>query len=131
MGCRVRVRMGLDAAERASLGGTSHDGFGRSGPRPRTRLLTTAALIVPSILGTTLPGQAGIDNYGLTTSLNAIPGVAIEFDTLSNAQLGSSLTVGGEPQNAVFSPDGRYAYLISLDGNNVSVIDVVSHTITA
>ncbi|MBC9876164.1 autotransporter domain-containing protein [Bradyrhizobium sp. INPA01-394B] len=52
------------------------------------------------------------------------------FDTLSNAQIGSSLTVGAAPQNAVFSPDGRYAYIISWFDNDVSVIDVASRTVT-
>ncbi|MFL9499030.1 autotransporter domain-containing protein [Rhodopseudomonas palustris] len=72
--------------------------------------------------------HADIDNYGLLTGINSNPGQAVEFSTLTNTTIGSVITVGSLPRNAVFSPDGRYAYVVN-NGGSVSVLDVVAHTV--
>ncbi|UYO47782.1 autotransporter domain-containing protein [Rhodopseudomonas palustris] len=72
--------------------------------------------------------HADIDNYGLLTGINSNPGQAVEFSTLTNTTIGSVITVGSLPRNAVFSPDGRYAYVVN-NGGSVSVLDVAAHTV--
>jgi YVTN family beta-propeller protein len=72
------------------------------------------------------PGQAQINNYGLLTGQNTFPtGQAVEFDTRTNAPIGSTLPVGAGPQNAVFSPDGRFAYTVNSAGSSVSLTNVI------
>ncbi|WP_159059371.1 autotransporter domain-containing protein [Rhodopseudomonas palustris] len=72
--------------------------------------------------------HADIDNYGLLTGINSNPGQAVEFSTLTNTTIGSVITVGSLPRNAVFSPDGRYAYVVN-NGGSVSVLDVAARTV--
>ncbi|MFD2181302.1 autotransporter domain-containing protein [Rhodoplanes azumiensis] len=71
------------------------------------------------------PVRAGIDNYGLLTAVNSSPGTVIAFSTLTNTTIGSVISVGDYPQNALFSPDGRYAYVTGT-ANAVTVIDVAA-----
>jgi outer membrane autotransporter protein len=77
------------------------------------------------------PGQAQINNYGLLTDVNSNPGNAVEFDTRTNAPIGSTIATGGGPKNAAFSPGGRFAYTTNIGGNSVSVIDVASRNVVA
>lgn len=86
-----------------------------------------AVAILP-YLASTSASRAGVDNYGIWTAINSSPGQAIEFDTLTNAQIGSVISTGNSPQNAVFSPDGRFAYIAAI-GGEVDIIDVVSRTV--
>ncbi len=90
-----------------------------------------ALLATTALLSWASPSWAQIDNYGLVTGINSSPGQAAEFDTLTNAQVGSNVTTGDFPQNAVFSPDGRLAYVVNTGSNSVSVIDVVSRAVVA
>jgi YVTN family beta-propeller protein/autotransporter-associated beta strand protein len=82
-------------------------------------------------LGSTSASRAQIDNYGLWTAINSSPGQAIEFDTLTNAPIGSAIATGIAPQTAVFSPDGRFAYVAAIGSGEVDVIDVVSRNVVA
>ncbi len=85
---------------------------GRQQRRRRdSRPVRLAILVALPILALGRPGWAQINNYGLLTGINTIPGEVAEFDTRSNAPIGSTITTGGGPQNAVFSPDGRFAYV--------------------
>jgi YVTN family beta-propeller protein/autotransporter-associated beta strand protein len=93
------------------------------------RAFRTLALVLLSHLSWASPSWAQIDNYGLVTGVNSSPGQAAEFDTLTNAQVGSNVTTGDLPLNAVFSPDGRLAYVVNAGSNSVSVIDVVSRAV--
>jgi YVTN family beta-propeller protein/autotransporter-associated beta strand protein len=90
----------------------------------------TIAIVPLACLGLATPSRAQIDVYGLL-SINTSPGAAAEFDTRTNAPIGSNLTVGDYPVNAVFSPDGRFAYVVSSGSGSgsVSVIDVMARTI--
>lgn len=97
----------------------------------RDRAVSKSALLVAilplsALLAT--PVHADIDNYGLLTGINSNPGQAVEFSTLTNTTIGSVITVGSLPRNAVFSPDGRYAYVVN-NGGSVSVLDVAAHTV--
>src|SRR6266536_2829224 len=98
---------------------------------PVSRRVASATFIALPILAFASPGWAQINNYGLLTGINSIPGNAVEFDTRTNAPIGSTIPVGGAPQNAVFSPDGRFAYTANAAGSSVSVIDVVSRNVVA
>jgi YVTN family beta-propeller protein len=41
----------------------------------------------------------------------------------------TTIAVGDEPSNVAFTPDGRYAYVLNVNSDNVSVIDVATHTV--
>lgn len=100
---------------------------GRSRRRAHRRL---GVVLVPlGCLILASPARAGIDAYGLLTGINTDPGAIIAFSTLTNTTIGSVITVGRYPQNAVFSPDGRYAYLVSAGTNTVTVLDVAAGAI--
>ncbi|HEX9215061.1 MAG TPA: autotransporter domain-containing protein [Bradyrhizobium sp.] len=88
------------------------------------------AAVLP-YLGATSASRAQIDNYGIWTAINSAPGQAVEFDTLTNAPIGSAIATGTSPQNAVFSPDGRFAYVAAFGSSEVNVIDVVSRNVVA
>jgi YVTN family beta-propeller protein/autotransporter-associated beta strand protein len=87
--------------------------------------------IVPLSVVLATPVHAGIDAYGLLTGMNSVPGAVFAFSTLTNTTTGSAVTVGSGPQNAVFTPDGRYAYVVSAGSNTVTVLDVGTRTIVA
>ncbi|WP_426411259.1 autotransporter domain-containing protein [Bradyrhizobium ganzhouense] len=97
----------------------------------KTRAWRTLAVAVLPYLGATSASRAQIDNYGIWTAINSTPGQAVEFDTLTNAPIGSAIATGKYPQNAVFSPDGRFAYVAALGSGQIDVIDVVSRTVLA
>lgn len=104
----------------------------RTSPRPprrRSRRRLTIVLVPLGCLALATPGRAGIDAYGLLTGRNLAPGAVVGFSTLTNTTIGSVITVGDYPQNAVFSPDGRYAYLVSVGTSTVTVLDVAAGTI--
>ncbi|SEN98362.1 autotransporter domain-containing protein [Bradyrhizobium sp. OK095] len=117
------------AARRRSLrrSQSREPGGGLIGKARACRILAVAIL---PYLGSTSAGLAQIDNYGIWTGINTSPGQAIEFDTLTNATIGSIVAMGGLPQNAVFSPDGRFAYVVAAAGE-VDVIDVISRNVVA
>ncbi|RAI43714.1 hypothetical protein CH341_12825 [Rhodoplanes roseus] len=95
--------------------------------RARRRL---ALVMVPlACLAMAPPARAGIDAYGMLNAINSNPGEVIVFSTLTNTTIGSAITVGSYPWNAVFSPDGRYAYVGSDGTNAVTVVDVATGTI--
>src|ERR1700682_1266987 len=83
------------------------------------------------------PGQAQINNYGLLTDVNSNPGNAVEFDTRTNAPIGSTIPTrggaapGGAPQTGPFPPGGRFPYTQNIAGNWFSVIDVASRNVVA
>ncbi|WP_167767652.1 autotransporter domain-containing protein [Bradyrhizobium frederickii] len=87
-------------------------------------------ILVLPYLGSTSASRAQIDNYGLWTAINSTPGQAVEFGTLSNAPIGSAFATSAYPHAAVFSADGRFAYVAAMSGA-VDVIDVVSRTVVA
>ncbi|NVO12426.1 MAG: autotransporter domain-containing protein [Rhodoplanes sp.] len=105
----------------------------RSGSRPLRRRRRRLAIVVVPLgwLALSTPARAGIDNYGLLTGENLDPGAVVEFSTLTNTTIGSVITVGAYPKNAVFSPDGRYAYVVNAGSNSVTVLDVAARTIVA
>ncbi|MBB4424729.1 YVTN family beta-propeller protein/autotransporter-associated beta strand protein [Bradyrhizobium sp. CIR48] len=81
-------------------------------------------------LGSTSASRAQIDNYGIWTAINSTPGQVIEFGTLSNAPIGSPIGTSAYPHSAVFSADGRFAYVVAMSGA-VEVIDVAGRTVVA
>jgi len=87
-------------------------------------------ILVLPYLGSTSASRAQIDNYGLWTAINSTPGQVIEFGTLSNAPIGSAIATNAYPISAVFSADGRFAYVVAMSGA-VDVIDVVGRTVVA
>ncbi|MFL9825409.1 autotransporter domain-containing protein [Rhodoplanes sp. SY1] len=89
----------------------------------------TIVLVPLGCLALATPAGAGIDSYGLLTGINSSPGAAVAFSTLTNTTIGSVITVGNYPRNAVFSPDGRYAYVVSTGSDTVTVLDVAAGTI--
>ncbi len=99
---------------------------------PVSHRTASATFVALPVLAFAAPSWAQINNYGLLTGRNTIPGVAVEFDTRTNAATGS-IPVGNTPNNAVFSPDGRLAYTANtnISANSVSVIDVLSRSIVA
>lgn len=100
-------------------------GGGLIGKARACRILAVAIL---PYLGSTSAGRAQINNYGLMTGLNSSPGQVMAFDTLTNAQIGALISTDNAPYSAVFSPDGRLAYVASPSGT-IAVIDVVSRAI--
>jgi len=83
-----------------------------------------------AILALASPVRAGVDNYGLLTGVNMDPGAAVEFSTLTNTTIGAVITgVGAFALTAVFSPDGRYAYVLQPTSNSITVLDVAARTI--
>ena len=95
------------------------------------RRVRLAFLAVLATFAFASPGWAQIDNYGLLTGINAIPGNAVEFTTSTNAPVGSTIGTGDAPQGAAFSPDGRFVYTPNTTGNSVSVIDVLSRNVVS
>ncbi|BBO15408.1 autotransporter domain-containing protein [Bradyrhizobium sp. TM102] len=87
-------------------------------------------ILVLPYLASTSASRAQIDNYGIWTALNSTPGQVIEFGTLSNAPIGSPIGTSTYPHSAVFSADGRFAYVVAMSGA-VEVIDVVGRTVVA
>ncbi|WP_146618710.1 autotransporter domain-containing protein [Rhodoplanes elegans] len=97
--------------------------------RRRSRRRLTSVLVPLAILALTTPARAGIDAYGLLTGINSSPGQAIAFSTLTNTTIGSVITIGGGPVNAVFSLDGRYAYTADAQPDSVTIVDVATQTV--
>ncbi|WP_158228728.1 autotransporter domain-containing protein [Bradyrhizobium sp. Y36] len=87
-------------------------------------------ILVLPYLGSTSASRAQIDHYGIWTALNSVPGQVIEFGTLGNAPIGSPIGTSAYPHSAVFSADGRFAYVVAMSGA-VEVIDVVGRTVVA
>src|SRR4051794_33412028 len=94
------------------------------------RPVRMATLVALMTLAFGSSGWAQIDNFGLLTTINDSPGKATLFSTATNTLVGSPVTTAAFPQNATFSPDGRFAYTPNVS-NSVSVIDVVSRTVVA
>ena len=82
-GGRVRLEVGIEGA-----GGlqSCRRRRRRTGKARAWRML---AVVVLPYLGSTSASRAQIDNYGIWTAINSTPGQAVEFDTLTNAAIGS------------------------------------------
>ncbi|QOZ72515.1 autotransporter domain-containing protein [Bradyrhizobium arachidis] len=125
MGCRVRLEVGMKSV------GCSQARRRRRRRTGQARAWRMLAVVVLPYLGATSASRAQIDNYGIWTAINSAPGQVLEFDTLTNAPIGSAIATGLYPQNAVFSPDGRFAYVVTYGSSEVAVIDVVSRNVVA
>ena len=125
MGCRVRLETGLGSVNSSG----SQSRARRYGRVRKMRARRLFAVVVLHCLGSISPVRAQIDNYGIWTA-NVLPARLFEFDTLTNARIGSAIAIGDSPYNAVFTPDGRFAYVVDTVGK-VYVLDVVGRNLVA